>query len=700
MLHVLQASCHERQRTVGVGVIAAPSARVFRTGLCAAFLSAVPVAAAEPDVAPAEVIVVTGTRVPEPADHVPTAVTVIRREDLDRSPLVLADDLLRTAPSVTAFRRSSSAVADPTSQGPSLRGVGSSAVSRALVLRDGVPANDPFGGWMYWRSVSPLGIDRIEIAPSGASALFGNFALGGVVDVRSRAIESRSLDAVLAGGSLGTGRGAIRATDRFGEIGIAFDAEGFRTSGYTPIRAAQRGPVDHEAASDHAAAGARIEHVRGGSTLHVSGRWFDEHLDAGTQFSTADVRAVTYGAGWRYTRGSSALQLEVFGGDQRFAQSRARVAMDRSTAALASEQVTPSSDQGALATWTMRLGSHTLLVGADARRVEGIATDRLSPPMPSPTSLVERSAGGEQRFAGVFVQDAVQLSPRIEAAAALRLDGWQNRDGHTRLAFADGSDEIMALEDRLALQLDPRVGVLVRATEIVALRASVYRAFRAPTLNELYRPFQVGTILTAANADLRPETLWGAEGGPQITVDGIDVRATAFWNELSDAIANVTLAEPIGSATRQRQNLGQARIAGIELSARWQPSRAWTLAVAHTFVDAEITSAPAQPELVGKPLPQNPTLRATALVAYEDPQIASLSAQVRYLGRMFEDDLAELSIGAVVLVDARVARAITGGLSAFVAAQNLFDRRYLVGRAGVDTEGAPRTFELGLALRR
>jgi hypothetical protein len=71
--------------------------------------------------------------------------------------------------------------------------------------------------------------------------------------------------------------------------------------------------------------------------------------------------------------------------------------------------------------------------------------------------------------------------------------------------------------------------------------------------------------------------------------------------------------------------------------------------------------------------------------------------QARYLGRMFEDDLNTLPIGAVVLVDARAERVVAAGFSVFASAQNLFDRHYLVGRAGIDTEGAPRAFELGVA---
>src|SRR5262249_42580590 len=156
--------------------------------------------------------------------------------------------------------------------------------------------------------------------------------------------------------------------------------------------------------------------------------------------------------------------------------------------------------------------------------------------------------------------------------------------------------------DASKLQLDPRLGALFHATREVALRASAYRAFRAPTLNELYRPFQVGNVLTAANDQLRPETLWGGELGTEIVVEHLGVQATAFWNQLNDPIANVTLAMPLDGATRERQNLGSTRIFGVDLDLVWRPSEAWTVRVAHTFSDAHVTSAPAQPELVGKRL--------------------------------------------------------------------------------------------------
>jgi len=658
----------------------------------------VPPEDAAPVAVPDEVIVVTGLRLPQPRNDVPAAVTVIDRAQLSQSPHALTDELVREVPAVGTFRRSSSAIADPTSQGLNLRGVGPSGVSRALVLRDGVPVNDPFGGWVYWRALSPLGIERIEIVPSGASALFGNFALGGVLQVISRPIEGRSIDAVVAGGSLGTRRVAARATERLGELGVELSAEALHTDGYTPIAAGQRGAVDGPAASTHATGAARLEHRRGGSTVHAAIGGFSESLDAGTQHTTADVRTVTYEAGWALARAPGTLGVALFGGQQRFEQERARVTADRATAATASRQRTPSQNQGAAATWTGRAtGHHAIVVGIDAQRVTGTATDSLVPPMVLADTLVARTAGGQQRFAGVFAQDAVQVMPALEVAAAVRLDGWQDLAARRTLTRGDGSVTTTPLADASELQLDPRLGALVHVSDEVAVRASAYRAFRAPTLNELYRPFQVGSVLTAANERLRPETLWGGELGTQIALEGVRLQATAFGNQLRDAIANVTLAQPLDGATRQRQNLGKTRIYGLELDLSWRPADAWIVRLGHTFSDGHVTAAPAQPELVGKRLAQDPQHRTTAAVTYDDARIATIGAQARYLGRQFEDDLNTQPIGAVVLVDARAERRLAYGVSIFVSGQNLFDRRYLVGRAGIDTEGAPRTFELGLA---
>src|SRR4029450_1101046 len=119
-------------------------------------------------------------------------VTVPTREDISLSPSQTLDDLLRQVPGFSLFRRSSSLVTPPTNQGLSLRGIGPSGTSRALVLVDGIPVNDAFGGWVYWDRIPLQGIEQIEVVRGGGSSAWGNYALGGVVHVLTRRPAERA----------------------------------------------------------------------------------------------------------------------------------------------------------------------------------------------------------------------------------------------------------------------------------------------------------------------------------------------------------------------------------------------------------------------------------------------------------------------------------------------------------------------------
>jgi outer membrane receptor protein involved in Fe transport len=669
---------------------------MVRAALVVTVTCAAAVAYGDPERDGGEVIVVTGSRMAEPARDEAASVEVIGRDALDREPARLADDILRTLPAVGTFRRSSSAAADPTSQGLNLRGIGPSAVSRALVLQDGVPLVDPFGGWVYWRAIDPLVVDRVEVQAGAASALFGNYALGGVIALESRPIDRDAAHVVIAGGLPASERIAAAVSQRYGRLALAFDGEGFHSKGFDPI--ASPGAVDHDAATSHGSAGARASYRAEHAEGHAALRWFDETLDAGTVDTTADVRTLRGGTGGSVATGTGLYTLELFGGAQHFAQDRARISAGRATAVLASHQVTPSDDQGGSLTWQPAQSEHhRVLAGIDARHVAGTATDHLDPPAMTPASLIERSAGGAQWFGGVFAEDAIRATPRLVIAPALRLDGSANTGAQTTITHADGTSAFSPLAGRSDAQLDPRLGVLYRASDELALRAAGYRGFRAPTLNELYRPFQVGTILTDANADLHAETLWGGEAGAELALAELAARATVFVDRLASPVDNVTLPMPLADgAQRVRENLGAARVAGIELAAEWHPAAAWTASVAELFADTTVTSAPGYGELVGKRLAQDPRHRAIATLAFADPKILSAVVQVRYLGAQFEDDQNTLPIGAVVLADAFVSRRIGRGFVIFATVENALDRRYIVGRSGVDTVGAPRTIELGV----
>jgi len=655
------------------------------------------------------VITVTATGEPRPPSDVPAAVTIISRSEIERSPAKTLDELLPSVPSFGLFRRSSSLVADPTSQGLNLRGIGPSGVSRGLMLVDGVPVNDPFGGWIYWSSLPRLGIKQLEIVPGGASALYGSSALGGVVQIVSRPIDN-VLEAQAEGGAPGTGSFAGLAARRWGAIGASLEGEFLSTEGYFVVSEAMRGPIDHHASANHGTISGRVEAAPlPWLTLFARGGFFAERQNGGTQFTTASVNqgeAVLGGTALTGELGS--VDLRLSGHAQRFEQERTRILSDPITRAprvsemRAALQGVPSQDQGLSLSWASRglaaLGTHRLLVGTDLRQIKGRSNEDLFPPPGSPaTTLIRRDAGGTQRQAGFFVQDVYDISESVQILATARFDIWRNLDGDRFERQSGGATSDTFFPDRTANHLSPRIGLRLRPTPLLTLRASAYEAFRAPTLNELYRSFQVGPVLTDANPDLTPEVLRGFEAGVELGLAREwSVRATGFLNLLDDPVTNVT----VGPNRQQRQNLGQARIRGAELEARWRLHPAFGVTAACTFVDARVTEAGTVPQLVGKQLVQDPRFRATVSIAFDDARFGTAQLQIRYQARSFEDDLNTNPLGSFFLVDLFLSRRLGDRVELLLAANNLLDRSYLVGRpGGVDTLGQPLFVHGGVRLR-
>ncbi|MGV3622939.1 MAG: TonB-dependent receptor plug domain-containing protein [Archangium sp.] len=605
--------------------------------------------------------VVTGTRSPRSLTDSPVATQVIPLTDIQRSPTVLTDDLLRSAsPGTQTFRRSSSITADPTSQGLSLRGIGPSGVSRASLFVDGIPTNDGFGGWVYWRALPRLGIDHIEVVPGAASAQYGSGALGGVIQVITRPINPGFV--VDADGFIGTQNtqmGGMRIAGGSERVRASVEIEALRSDGFPITAPAQRGPIDLNAPNSHLSTNARIEaNLVGSLTGFISGGYFTEEQNAGTPLSGSKVRQGHAEMGFDWEAGGH-WQARLYGRLERFNQTRSRVAADRSSEVLTATQNIPINDEGLSLVWSSNVlqaaGEHRVSAGVDGRVTGALARD--------------------QQLGGVFIQDAWKFLPWLEAVGAIRADGWKNGD-------------------RTAGALSPKLALHAKVHPTTSLRAAVYRAFRAPTLNELYRPFQVGTILTEANDALAPETINGGDLGVETSiVPGLTMRATGFANWLQDPIVNVTLE----SGNRQRQNQGAARIIGLEAGADWRFLHDFTVSAAYTLVDARVIAGDA--ELIGKQLPQDPAHRFTGTVMYSNPRFFTAMLQVRVLSQMYEDDRNTLAIPAVALVDASISRLIGPGLEVFAAAQNLGNETYLVGRAGVDTVGPPFSFRAGLKLR-
>jgi outer membrane receptor protein involved in Fe transport len=273
---------------------------------------------------------------------------------------------------------------------------------------------------------------------------------------------------------------------------------------------------------------------------------------------------------------------------------------------------------------------------------------------------------------------------------------------------AAGTPARSLFRDRDDLMASPRVAALYHATPATDVRASFYQGFRAPTLNELYRVFRVRNDVTVANANLDPERLTGGEASVQQQWHAVTARVTGFWNDVKDLIVNVTVPTnlpdcptvPVRTTCRQRQNVDLGRIRGLEAELEVRPARGWRLLASYLFTDAEIVSAPQQPNLEGKRLAQVPRHAYTLGLRWDNPAWVNVAANARFVGSQFEDDVNTLPLGSFVVFDVQLSRPVTRWGEVFVAVENLTNETYATGRTGegVVSIGAPRLIHGGVRI--
>ena len=630
-----------------------------------------------------------------------TVITSFSPKHIQQAGAQTVDDLLRQVPGFSNFRRSSSVVANPTAQGVSLRGAGASGSSRTLVLADGIPMNDAFGGWVYWDRIPREAIQTIEVERGGASHLYGSDALSGVISLNTRNATAPTISASTSYGNLQTGDVSFFAGDKFGKLNLAAYGEAYRTDGYFILAPEIRGLADTRAASQH-----RTLTVRTGidfdasNALFVRGSLYDQDRKNGTVLQVNNTNTESLAVGGRaQTPDQSNWSFSLYGNQQRYHQSFTGVAANRNSETLTRLQAAPSRDVGLRLNWAHATnGRHTLFAGFEVRGVRGTSDETVYANNRATTFV---SAGGRQRRLGFFVQDYILLSKRWALAISGRYDQWRDSSaGSVSRSLTTGAITPTFFAPRSADAFNPRVALMFKPMAGVELRASGYRAFRAPTLNELYRGFRVGDTQTNPNASLTAERLTGGEAGLSWAVNRqVTTRLTGYYTEIVNPIANFTVSVTPTLITRQRRNLGRTRSAGIEAEVEMKVTEQIRFSSGYLFADASVKRAPQDRRLQGLLIPQVPRHQFTMQVSYFNPSILNGALQFRSTSKQFDDDQNLLPLSSYALIDATISRSLGKYFEAFFAAQNLLNQRFAVGRTPLETLGMPRMFRGGLRIR-
>jgi outer membrane receptor protein involved in Fe transport len=670
-----------------------------------------------------ETVTVTPARGEQRTGDVPASVSVLTRQEIKQSPAVVADDVLRQIPTFSLFRRTSSLSSHPTSQGVSLRGIGPSGVSRTLVLLDGVPFNDPFGGWVYWTRVPLESLDRVEVVDSSSSSLYGNYAMGGVINLVTGPAERRTLEAKTQYGSRSSPKIDVIGSDVWGKVGLIVDGSSFRTDGYPIVRATERGRIDNNASVKFHNLSAKLQ-FDPSDRLQASFRvgYFREERDNG-KVSTFDRTEEANDTTWTTTSGAvrvrlpdeSALQITVFSDFETFHSNFLAVPAAtpaRSIGRMTLNQRVPTTAVGGLAQWSRSVGSNQFIsAGADWRWVDGDSEEQGLDAQTGTQVTLNRVSGGTQRSVGVFVQDLITPTPRLMLTLSARVDRWDNYNAHNlETSVPSGvptANNASSLPERNDTVFNPRAAARYHFNDRVSVWGDLGYGFRAPTLNELYRQFRVGTVLTLANNQLGPERLIAGEAGISITpLSKLTWRTTWFDTRVEDPVSNVTISTSGANTTQQRQNLGRTRIRGLQTDAEYRIGSSWRVSGGYFYNRARVVEFAANPALVGKFLAQVPKHRGSVEVNYFNPRIVNVAFGVQAVGRQFDDDLNSRAVPGYTtpglpkyaLMSLTASRPLGRGLEIFFGVQNLSDREYYVGTLPT-TIGTPRLVNGGIRVR-
>jgi len=639
------------------------------------------------------------------------AVEVFNKSDLNSSPALSIDDTLKASAAFSLFRRAGSLSANPTAQGVSLRNLGPNAASRTLVLLDGVPINDPFGGWVTWTKIPRLNLANVEIVRGGGSSVWGNAALAGTIHFFSDKprIDSQTKNQFqLEVGDFQTFSAELSSEIYREKNSFRINAGSLHSDGFRRTAPAFAGSLDRSTDLKQENIQLSWTHRKSsGASSTLTARTFSEKRGNGTPLQRNRTRELLFSAQMRGQFIALDHDIEwsatAYFQTQEFSNLFTSVSSDRTTESAVLDQfAVPADAAGAamIATWSSDSSSST--IGSDIRWIEGETGERYF--IQNGKFTRERHAGGTQIHAGIFAHHDLMLSSSVRASFSARLDRWTLTDSYRRETDLT-TKTILRNENyvkRTGSEVTTRAGLKWEATPNWHWRSAIYQAFRVPTLNELYRPFRIGNTITTANPNLRPETLNGFEIGTTWLAKHGSVKLTTFTNDLQDAVANVTLGAgpgfvpdvgfvPARGLGRRRENISLVRVQGIEVTVTYQPLS--FLKLSFDYLNSEATNRRSKNRL-----PQVPRHTLTTGAEWQPKSNWRVHAQTRHESDAFENDLNTLRLDGFTTFDLRVSHQLRPSTTVFLAIENLFDENIITRRTigGLIDLGTPRFTRVGI----
>jgi outer membrane receptor protein involved in Fe transport len=278
------------------------------------------------------------------------------------------------------------------------------------------------------------------------------------------------------------------------------------------------------------------------------------------------------------------------------------------------------------------------------------------------------------------------------------MDWFQNYDGQ-KLAW-NGADWVLTSAQptqRGERVFDPRMGLSRKLGNRWAVSASGFRAFRAPTPNELYRSTQVGNQLTNPNSGLLSERATGWETGLANENRWGAIRASYFLTQVNRPITAVTVNATSSPILLLRENLGQIESRGVTVDFQLAPRRWLAIDGGYQYARATVTKAGSTPYL-GHWIPEVARNLATTNLRACRPAWGTLNLQARISGRQFDDAANSDLLHGYFRLDAYASHNFGKRFQFFTAGENLLNRQIEVSKTPTTTLAMPRVARVGFQM--
>jgi iron complex outermembrane recepter protein len=682
-------------------------------------------------------IVVTATRTEKSISSAPGSVSVVTRGDMDKRNIKTLDEALNTT--VGVFDDSKGKGLMGTTSSVSMRGMGYD--KRVLFLLDGyLPLNDGYTGGVSYQMMPMEDVERIEVVRGPFSSLYGGNAMAGVVNVQTKMPEKRELTFKTGYGS-GWSRGdALDDLKKFYfSYGDKFndnihvlasygrkDTNGYPTGLNIQSSKPTAGITGYETTTDTK-----------GSTRYLIGdtgdnTWWDDQITLKTGFDFSSTSKLNlsfirsrykYGYDdphtylkdakgndvWKYgsvnessfLSGDGGVEQNIYGisYDTQFSSVKTKASfgyMDRTTSWYVTRgstsattqnggpgtlSDTPSAGYNGDLQFTVPMFDRHILTFGTTYRAEWAHTeeDALSNwSNESTRTQMTYEAKGNARTFSLYAQDEIAVLDSLTAYLGCREDWWRTSDGYANSVGSAGYPK--TYDSRDADSFSPKGALVYKPFDETTFRTSVGKAFRAPSVYDLYRTWTSSTGVTyQANPDLKPETVitWDA-GVEQGLWKGMKVKGTYFENYMTDLIYRQT----VSSTLQKNINAGKAESKGIELEAEQRFDFGLKLFANYTYTNAILKENQANPATVGKKLIGVPENMFNAGGSYTiGPVTASLTG--RYIGKRYgsDDNSDEVnhvftSYDPYFTADAKVSYKFAKYAELSLSADNIFGENY------------------------